>query len=200
MVRALAYYDNFEARVSSDGVPMYFYYSDFVPDFATAASIVAEHPLLSDVATLMRELFANSAFVLDMMRRVQGDARAVDVERPHRDFIRDFNDRACALFDALRPRLNREILKNLDAYVEMERPAGLSDTGSTGWEDTRLVHGDSLWSARFKEGFPIGPNTATTAGGSELFVHFSQDRMRVEFDQFGVRRWIDFRSGESGSC
>ena len=191
LVRAVAFYDNFEARVSSDGLGAYIRLGHLLPCFEEAAECVADHPLLAKPAAMIRKVLANADFVGDM-NRTSTTTEALAMEERHSDFKSEIETSANAMFRAVRPRLNREVLENLATYVDMERPTGLSGVGV---ETAEIADRDLKWTIRFVDGFPIGPNT--TEPPTRL-VHYSVDHMEVDFDQYGERRWFDFRTGEGG--
>ena len=192
LVRAVYYFDLFDAQVSNGGVDQYFDNvaarlndADAVPD------LIAANPVYAPALPLIREAHAIWSAVADAYPQEEeeddedeDDAWDAyqDQLAPHEARMEAIATEFFALHHAIRQRLEQDIVQHPQRYFTIAPVPGLRGSGV---EHVALEGGAHR--LRFVDGFPIGPNTFDNENedGSCDVVWFSPDRTLLQCETPG---------------
>lgn len=210
-VRAVYYFDLFDAQVSNGGVDQYFdNVASRLPNAADVPEIIATNPVYAPALSLIEEAHGvwndvASAYPDDGDDDVE-DADTEDDWGVYHDRLAAHSTRLEAIGDAffaihhtIRRAVEADIISDPRRYFSIADPPGLRGSGI---EHVTLA--DGAHRLRFEDGFPVGPNIFDTADGDCDVVWFSRDRelMQCETSGYGSgrsRHWIHYPSQASGS-
>lgn len=207
-IRAVYYYDLFDAQVSNGGVDQYFSNLALsVSDFSRIPEFVAQNPVFDRALPLLREVHAiwdeiASAYRAACDQDEDGDSDASDdceaLLAPYVDRFAAIGKAFYALHHAVRQGLEADIVRMPHHYFSIESVPGLRGTGV---EHTVLDGGTSR--LRFEDGFPVGPNILEREDGHCDVIQFSRDRQLLHAQTTGflgnpIHHWVHYPSQASG--
>lgn len=214
-VRAVYYFDLFDAQVSNGGVDQYFdnvaaHLSNAaqVPAMISANAIYAPAlPLIEEAHAIWNELAAAYPDAED--EEDQDDDEEEEEEEdwdayqallaPHAKRLETIGTAFFAIHHRIRRNIEADIIRDPHRYFTI---AAIPDLRGSGIEHVTLAGGAHRM--RFEDGFPVGPNTFETGEGNCDVVWFSRDRtlLQAETSGYGTQRnrdWIHYPSQASGS-
>jgi len=202
LVRAVYYFDLFDAQVSNGGVDQYFdNVAAHLDDAAAVPSIIAANPVYAPALPLIEEAHAIWNAVADAYRAEDDgeDEDEDDLLAPHEERMEAIATAFFALHHALRQRLEEDIVRDPQRYFALAPVPGLRGRGV---EHVALA--DGAYRLRFVEGFPLGPNVFENEDGGCDVVWFSPDRTLLQCETAGFgdersRHWIHYPSQASSS-
>jgi len=146
---------------------------------------------LEDVADLMDTVHQNRELISYFIKHGEDSKENWGIR--YRELARDLNRRAGKVNAAAGLRLMRDFVVNPQNYFTIESTPGLQGNGV---EVIELVGASGLWTSRFVEGFPVGPNVCTTEGESDLsLVRFSSCRTHIDYHTKHERGWVVYATG-----
>lgn len=207
LVRAVYYFDLFDAQVSNGGVDQYFSnVAAHLADASMVPGIIAANPVYAPVLPLIEEAHAIWTTVADAYReddeddeREEDDDEDDDLLTPHAERMETIATAFYALHHAIRQRLEEDIVRDPHRYFAVAPVPGLRGSGV---EHVALA--DGAYRLRFVDGFPIGPNVFENGDGGCDVVWFSPDRTLLQCEVAGwaaqrERHWIHYPSQASSS-
>lgn len=211
LVRAVYYFDLFDAQVSNGGVDQYFAnVAAHLDDAGAVPGIIAANPVYAPLLPLIEEAHAIWNAVADAYCEEDDDEDEEDEDEDENDLLAPHAERmeaiATAFFaqhHAIRQRLEEDIVRDPHRYFALAPVPGLRGSGV---EHVALA--DGAHRLRFVEGFPIGPNVFENGDGGCKngcdVVWFSPDRTLLQCETAGFggersRHWIHYPSQASSS-
>lgn len=207
-VRAVYYFDLFDAQVSNGGVDQYFdNVAAHLPDAMQVPAIIAQNPLFASALPLIEE--AHAIWHNVSAAHPEGTENDADEDEnweayqgllaPHASRLEAIGEAFFAIHHAIRQDIEADIARDPHRYFAIEEVPGLLGVGVE-----HVVLTDGAYRLRFEDGFPVGPNMFEHDDGSCDVVWFSRDRtlLQAETPGFGSgrdRNWIHYPSQASGS-
>jgi hypothetical protein len=209
-LRAIYYFDQFDAQVSNGGVDQYFdnvlaHLSDAsrVPEYIAQNAVFARAlPLIEEVHAIWNEIATSYLDAIDEDEDADDDEEAETVESllaPYEARLEAIATSFFAIHHEIRQRLEADIVQTPQWYFDIAAVPGLRGKGIE-----HSVLNEGTCRLRFEDGFPIGPNILESEDGNCDVIWFSRDRTLVRAETGGLfggreRRWIHFPSMASGS-
>ena len=209
LVRAVYYFDLFDAQVSNGGVDQYFdNVAAHLDDADAVPGIIAANPVYAPVLPLIEEIHAIWNAVAnayceeeddDEDEEEDEDGDENDLLAPHAERMEAIATAFFALHHAIRQRLEEDIVRDPRRYFALAPVPGLRGCGV---EHVALA--DGAQRLRFVDGFPVGPNIFENEDGGSDVVWFSPDRTLLQCETAGFgsersRHWIHYPSQASSS-
>ncbi len=211
-VRAVYYFDLFDAQVSNGGVGQYF--DNVVARRSDAGQIpaaIAANPVFAQALPLIEEVHAIWSVVAAGHPDVadHGDKGGEDEDddwdayeellAPHASRLEAISEQFYAVHHQIRRDVDADIVRDPHRYFAIAAVPGLRGQGI---EHVTLP--DGACRMRFEDGFPVGPNTFEAENGHCDVVWFSRDRSVLQAERAGYaaerqRDWIHYPSQASGS-
>lgn len=196
-IRAVYWFDLFDAQVSNGGVDQYFdNVLAHLDDANGVPALIAANPVYAPALPLIEEAHAIWRAVAQVYpaHEEDGDEENDDEEdddvwdayaellAPHEDRLKAIATEFFALHHALRQRLEQDIVRDPYRYFAIAAVPGLRGNGI---EHVALA--DGAHHLRFDDGFPVGPNSFENDDGGCDVVWFSRDRTLLQCETAGWR-------------
>lgn len=206
-VRAVYYFDLFDAQVSNGGVDQYFDNAAArMDEAAQVPALIAANPVYAPALPLIEEAHAVWSEIAHLHPEAgedDEDEEAWDAYQaalePHAERLEAIAQAFFAVHHRVRADLESDILRDPHRYFRIAKAPGLVGRGV---EHVALEGGACR--LRFENGFPVGPNLFEGEDGVCDVVWFSRDRtlLQAETPAYGDQRrrdWIHYPSQASGT-